>query len=33
MPLEVMETFAREGWVSAGAFWGRDAMHHEAVKV
>ncbi len=33
MPLEVMEAFAREGWVSAGAFWGRDAMHHEAVKV
>jgi hypothetical protein len=33
MPLEVMEAFAREGWVSAGAFWGRDAMHHEAVKI
>jgi hypothetical protein len=30
MPLEVMESFAREGWKSAGAFWGRDAMHHEA---
>jgi hypothetical protein len=29
MPLEVMEAFAREGWVSAGAFWGRDAMHHQ----
>lgn len=31
MPLEIMECFAREGWVSAGAFWGYDAMHHEAV--
>ena len=30
MPLEIMEEFAREGWVSAGAFWGYDAMHHEA---
>ncbi len=30
MPLEVMECFAREGWKSAGAFWGRDAMHFEA---
>lgn len=30
MPLEVMETFAKEGWKSAGAFWGRDAMHAEA---
>ena len=30
MPLEVMEAFAREGWKSAGAFWGRDSMHHEA---
>jgi len=30
MPLEVMETFAREGWLSAGAFWGRDAMHFQA---
>jgi len=30
MPLEVMEAFAREGWKSAGAFWSRDAMHHEA---
>lgn len=32
MPLEIMECFAREGWVSAGAFWGYDAMHHEAVQ-
>ena len=30
MPLEIMEAFAREGWTSAGAFWGYDAMHHEA---
>jgi hypothetical protein len=27
MPLEVMEEFAREGWLSAGVFWSRDAMH------
>jgi hypothetical protein len=32
MPLEVMEIFAREGWCSAGAFWGYDAMHFEAVR-
>lgn len=30
MPLEVMECFAQEGWTSAGAFWGRDAMHFQA---
>lgn len=30
MPLEVMECFAREGWLSAGAFWGYDGMHHQA---
>lgn len=30
MPLAVMEAFAREGWFSAGAFWGRDAMHFQA---
>jgi hypothetical protein len=29
MPFEVMEIFARHGWLSAGAFWGRDAMHHQ----
>lgn len=29
MPLEVMECFAREGAISAGAFWGRDAMHFQ----
>jgi hypothetical protein len=30
MPLEVMEAFAKEGWLAAGAFWGRDAMHFQA---
>jgi hypothetical protein len=32
MPFEVMETFAREGWASAGAVWGRDAMHFQATR-
>lgn len=32
MPLEIMEEFAREGWVSGGAFWGFDSMHFEAAK-
>ena len=32
MPLEAMEMFAREGWLSAGAFWGRDAMHFQATR-
>jgi hypothetical protein len=32
MPLEIMECFAREGWLSAGAFWGYDAMHHQATQ-
>ncbi len=32
MPLEVMECFAREGWLPAGAFWSRDAMHMEATR-
>lgn len=30
MPLSVMECFAEEGWMSAGAEWGRDAMHFQA---
>lgn len=30
MPIEVMECFAAEGWLSAGAFWSRDAMHFQA---
>lgn len=29
MPLEVMEVFSRHGWLSAGAFWSRDAMHFQ----
>jgi hypothetical protein len=32
MPLEIMEAFAREGWVAAGAFWGYDAMHFQATR-
>ena len=32
MPLEIMEEFAKEGWQSAGAFWGYDAMHFEATR-
>ena len=32
MPIEVMEEFAKEGWLPAGAFWGRDAMHFQATK-
>ncbi len=32
MPLEIMECFAREGWTSAGAFWGYDAMHQQATR-
>jgi hypothetical protein len=32
MSFDVMEAFAREGWMSAGAFWSRDAMHHQATK-
>jgi len=32
MPLAVMECFAREGWLSAGAFWGRDATHFQATR-
>lgn len=30
MPIEVMECFAAEGWLSAGAFWSRDGMHSQA---
>jgi hypothetical protein len=32
MPLEIMECFAREGWLSAAAFWGYDAMHFQATQ-
>jgi len=30
MPLGVMEIFACEGWLAAGAFWSRDSMHFQA---
>lgn len=30
MPLEIMVEFAREGWISGGAFFGYDAMHFQA---
>jgi len=32
MPFTVMEEFAKEGWTSAGAFWGYDAMHFQATR-
>ena len=32
MPLGVMEAFAREGWMAAGAWWHRDAMHFQATR-
>lgn len=32
MPLDVMEIFASEGWLPAGAFWSRDAMHFQATQ-
>lgn len=32
LPIQVMECFAQEGWTSAGAFWSRDAMHHQATR-
>ena len=32
MPLEIMEEFAKEGWLSAGALWGYDAMHFQATQ-
>lgn len=31
MPLTIIEEFAKEGWTSAAAFWGYDAMHFEAI--
>lgn len=33
MPLEIIECFAREGWVSAAVFWGYDAMHEQATQL
>ena len=32
MPIEVMEAFARQGWLAAGAFWSRDAMHFQTTQ-
>jgi hypothetical protein len=32
MPFDVIEAFAREGWLSAGAFWSRDSMHFQATR-
>ena len=32
MPLEIMEEFAREGWIAAGAFWNYDGMHFQATQ-
>lgn len=32
MPLAIIEEFAREGWTSAAAFWGYDAMHFQATR-
>lgn len=32
MPFAVIEAFAREGWLSGGAFWSRDAMHFQATR-
>jgi hypothetical protein len=32
MPIEAMEAFARVGFLSAGAFWSRDAMHFQATR-
>jgi len=29
MPFKVIEAFSREGFLSAGAFWSRDAMHFQ----
>lgn len=32
MPLEVMEIFAREGWINLGWLIGRDGMHFQATQ-
>lgn len=32
MPWGVMEIFASEGWMPAGVFWSRDAMHFQATR-
>lgn len=33
MPLIVMECFVKCGWLPAGAFWSRDAMHFQATDI
>jgi len=32
MPFSVVKVFAKHGWKSAGAFWGRDAIHFERTR-
>jgi hypothetical protein len=32
MPIEVAEMFSKRNWLSAGVFWGRDAMHFQKTK-
>jgi hypothetical protein len=32
MPIEIMEEFAREGWLCAGAAWSFDAMHFQGTR-
>lgn len=32
MHIEIAEVFAKQSWVSAGPFWSRDAMHHQATR-
>ena len=32
MPIEAMVAFAKRGWLSAGAFWSRDAMHFQTTQ-
>jgi hypothetical protein len=32
MPLEIMEAFAKEGWIGGGWAWGFDGMHFEACR-
>jgi D-alanyl-D-alanine carboxypeptidase len=32
MPFSVIKVFAKHGWLSAGAFWSRDAMHFQKTR-
>lgn len=32
MPIEIMEIFAKEAWLPAGAFWSRDGQHFQATR-